>query len=74
MTGRGPKRSSARPRNGDATAIVIAAMANAREISSRLQPNSADNGLRKIPNVKTSSDPKLTIAPRLAAATTRQPG
>ncbi len=69
----GLNRSSNRPRIGDAAATVIAAIPNAAEIASLLQPNSAASGFRNTLNVKTRSEPKLTNTPACAASTTRQP-
>src|SRR5581483_9135456 len=73
MIRRGPKRSSRCPKGGEHTATVSAAKPNAAEIDSRLHPNVALSGLTKMLKVKTSRDPKLTMAPQYAAATTSQP-
>lgn len=51
MTARGPKRSSAMPSSGEATATLMAARAKAREMASRDQPKSMARGLRKMLNV-----------------------
>jgi hypothetical protein len=52
----------------------MAAMPKAVEILSRLHSNSLLSGFRKMPNVKTRREPKLTITPQKAAATTSHPG
>jgi len=59
---------------GEQTATVMAATPKAVEMLSRLHPNSALKGFRKMPNVKTRRDPKLTMTPQKAAATTSHPG
>ena len=74
MTRRGPNRSSKWPSGGEHTATVSAANPNAAETDSRLHPNAPLRGFRKMPKVKTSSEPKPTMAPQYAARTTSHPG
>ena len=64
ITRRGPNLSSRWPSGGEHTATVSAANPKAAEIDSRLHPNAPLKGFRKMLNVKTSNDPKLTIAPQ----------
>ena len=51
MTRRALTRSSNRPRGGEQTATVIAAMPKAAETASRDQENSSESGLRNVPKV-----------------------
>src|SRR5436309_15486719 len=64
-------RSSRRPVYGEQAATVSAATVNASDTCALLQPNSAVSGFKKMPNVKTRSDPKLTKPPQHAAARIR---
>ena len=64
ITRRGPKRSSRCPSGGEHTATVSAANPNAAEIDSRLHPKAPLRGFKKMLKVKTSSEPKLTMAPQ----------
>lgn len=56
---------------GEQAATVSAATVNASDTCALLQPNSAVSGFKKMPNVKTRSDPKLTKPPQHAAARIR---
>src|SRR5215472_16653647 len=71
ITRRGPYRSSSVPINGEQTATVKAAKPNAAETASRDQPKAPLRGFTNVPKLKTSSEPKLTITPKYAAATMR---
>jgi hypothetical protein len=64
ITRRGPNLSSKWPSGGEQTATVSAANPKAAETDSRLHPNAPLKGFRKMLKVKTSSDPKLTMAPQ----------
>src|SRR3954452_6157197 len=79
ITFRAGNKSSSLPMNGEQNATVNAVRVNANDTCERDQPNSVVSGLRKMPNVKMTTDPKPTKLPqnaarRMSAGYTRLPG
>ena len=61
------------PIMGEKTATIRTATVNASEIWPRDHPNRSCNGLMNVPNVKITSEPKLTMVPGTEIAMIRAP-